>query len=247
MKIAALTDIGSCRQENQDNYCARQLVDGTGWGLVCYGGANGGRVASTLATQTMLRYFDHSLRTIENGEEKAFMMRAFDNANRAVYEKATSDPEVLGMGTTGVCALQRGNLAHIVHAGDSRAYLWHGGAIRQLTRDHSRVQQLVDSGQITREQAALHPQKNLITRALGVSANIVPEYNRCEVVPGDLLLLCTDGLTNMVPDAELALLLQESAFFDAPGVLVDRALKGGGQDNITVLLLGVETTEETNG
>ena len=100
---------------------------------------------------------------------------------------------------------------------------------------------------ITREQAALHPQKNLITRALGVSANIVPEYNRCEVVPGDLLLLCTDGLTNMVPDAELALLLQESAFFDAPGVLVDRALKGGGQDNITVLLLGVETTEETNG
>ena len=139
------------------------------------------------------------------------------------------------------------NLAHIVHAGDSRAYLWHGGAIRQLTRDHSMVQQLVDSGQITREQAALHPQKNLITRALGVSANIVPEYNRCEVVPGDLLLLCTDGLTNMVPDAELALLLQESAFFDAPGVLVDRALKGGGQDNITVLLLGVETTEETNG
>ena len=127
MKIAALTDIGSCRQENQDNYCARQLVDGTGWGLVCdgMGGANGGRVASTLATQTMLRYFDHSLRTIENGEEKAFMMRAFDNANRAVYEKATSDPEVLGMGTTGVCALQRGNLAHIVHAGDSRAYLWH--------------------------------------------------------------------------------------------------------------------------
>ena len=168
MKIAALTDIGSCRQENQDNYCARQLVDGTGWGLVCdgMGGANGGRVASTLATQTMLRYFDHSLRTIENGEEKAFMMRAFDNANRAVYEKATSDPEVLGMGTTGVCALQRGNLAHIVHAGDSRAYLWHGGAIRQLTRDHSMVQQLVDSGQITREQAALHPQKNLITRAL---------------------------------------------------------------------------------
>ena len=213
MKIAALTDIGSCRQENQDNYCARQLVDGTGWGLVCdgMGGANGGRVASTLATQTMLRYFDHSLRTIENGEEKAFMMRAFDNANRAVYEKATSDPEVLGMGTTGVCALQRGNLAHIVHAGDSRAYLWHGGAIRQLTRDHSMVQQLVDSGQITREQAALHPQKNLITRALGVSANIVPEYNRCEVVPGDLLLLCTDGLTNMVPDAELALLREKHA------------------------------------
>ncbi len=109
------------------------------------------------------------------------------------------------------------------------------------------VQQLVDSGQITREQAALHPQKNLITRALGVSANIVPEYNRCEVVPGDLLLLCTDGLTNMDTRCRACAAFAGSAFFDAPGGLVDRALKGGGQDNITVLLLGVETTEETNG
>lgn len=175
------------------------------------------------------------------------MMRAFDNANRAVYEKATSDPEVLGMGTTGVCALQRGNLAHIVHAGDSRAYLWHGGAIRQLTRGSFHGAAAGGQRADHPRTGRLPPQKNLITRALGVSANIVPEYNRCEVVPGDLLLLCTDGLTNMVPDAELALLLQESAFFDAPGVLVDRALKGGGQDNITVLLLGVETTEETNG
>lgn len=245
MKIAALTDIGSCRQENQDNYCARQLVDGTGWGLVCdgMGGANGGRVASTLATQTMLRYFDHSLRTIENGEEKAFMMRAFDNANRAVYEKATSDPEVLGMGTTGVCALQRGNLAHIVHAGDSRAYLWHGGAIRQLTRDHSMVQQLVEAGSITPEQAASHPGKNLITRALGVREDVRPEYQKLELKAGDKLLLCTDGLTNMVPDEAIAATLSNTGFFAAAERLVQMALEGGGTDNVTVLLLGMEPTE----
>lgn len=245
MKIAALTDIGSCRQENQDNYCARQLVDGTGWGLVCdgMGGANGGRVASTLATQTMLRYFDHSLRTIENGEEKAFMMRAFDNANRAVYEKATSDPEVLGMGTTGVCALQRGNLAHIVHAGDSRAYLWHGGAIRQLTRDHSMVQQLVEAGSITPEQAASHPGKNLITRALGVREDVRPEYQQLELKAGDKLLLCTDGLTNMVPDEAIAAALSNTGFFAAAERLVQMALEGGGTDNVTVLLLGMEPTE----
>lgn len=245
MKIAALTDIGSCRQENQDNYCARQLVDGTGWGLVCdgMGGANGGRVASTLATQTMLRYFDHSLRTIENGEEKAFMMRAFDNANRAVYEKATSDPEVLGMGTTGVCALQRGNLAHIVHAGDSRAYLWHGGAIRQLTRDHSMVQQLVEAGSITPEQAASHPGKNLITRALGVREDVRPEYQKLELKAGDKLLLCTDGLTNMVPDEAIAATLSNTGFFAAAERLVQMALGGGGTDNVTVLLLGMEPTE----
>ena len=253
MKIAGLTDIGSCRQENQDNFCARQLVDGSGWGVVCdgMGGANGGRVASAIATASMLQYFDRQLRCLRHGEEKQFILHGFDLTNRAVYDKATSDPDMLGMGTTGVCAYVYGNMAHVVHAGDSRAYLWHAGTIRQITRDHSMVQQLVDSGQITREQAALHPQKNLITRALGVSASIVPEYNRCEVAAGDILLLCTDGLTNMVPDEEIALILQESAFFDAPRLLVDRALRGGGQDNITVLLLGVESTDQsregTNG
>lgn len=249
MKIAALTDIGSCRQENQDNYCAQQLTNGTAWGIVCdgMGGANGGRIASHIATDSMLRYFQKQLHTMTAGEEKPFIMHGFDITNRAVYEKATSDPEMLGMGTTGVCVYVAKGMAHVVHAGDSRAYLFHGGVIRQLTRDHSMVQQLVDSGQITREQAAQHPQKNLITRALGVASSIVPEYSRCEVVAGDILLLCTDGLTNMIPDTEISLLLQETPFFDAPSVLVDRALQGGGQDNITVMLMGVEGTEENHG
>ena len=99
----------------------------------------------------------------------------------------------------------------------------------------------------SREQAAVHPQKNLITRALGVSANIVPEYNRCEIEEGDILLLCTDGLTNMVADDDIAQVLREVPFFDATSILVDRALQAGGQDNITVLLMGVEATEVNNG
>lgn len=140
-----------------------------------------------------------------------------------------------------------GGLAHVVHAGDSRAYLFHEGEMRQITRDHSMVQQLVDSGKITREQAAQHPKKNLITRALGVSANIVPEYNRCEIEVGDILLLCSDGLTNMISDEEIALVLREVPFFEAPSILVDRALQAGGQDNITVLLMGVEITEVNHG
>ena len=181
------------------------------------------------------------------GGEKSFIMRGFDITNRAVYEKATSDPEMMGMGTTGVCAYAGGGLAHVVHAGDSRAYLFHEGEMRQITRDHSMVQQLVDSGKITREQAAQHPKKNLITRALGVSANIVPEYNRCEIEVGDILLLCSDGLTNMISDEEIALVLREVPFFEAPSILVDRALQAGGQDNITVLLMGVEITEVNHG
>ena len=249
MKIAAITDIGSCRQENQDNYCAQQLAGGTAWGIVCdgMGGVNGGRIAARIATDTMQQYVARQMRALQPGGEKSFIMRGFDVTNRAVYDKATSDPEMLGMGTTGVCAYAGNGYAHIVHAGDSRAYLYHEGNLRQITRDHSMVQQLVDSGQITREQASLHPQKNLITRALGVAANIVPEYNRCEIEAGDILLLCTDGLTNMIPDSEIARILKEVPFFDATSILVDRALQAGGQDNITVLLMGVETTEVNNG
>lgn len=249
MKIAAITDIGSCRQENQDNYCAQQLPGGTAWGIVCdgMGGVNGGRIAAHIATDTMQQYFARQMRFLQPGGEKSFIMRGFDITNRAVYEKATSDPEMMGMGTTGVCAYAGGGLAHVVHAGDSRAYLFHEGEMRQITRDHSMVQQLVDSGKITREQAAQHPKKNLITRALGVSANIVPEYNRCEIEVGDILLLCSDGLTNMISDEEIALVLREVPFFEAPSILVDRALQAGGQDNITVLLMGVEITEVNHG
>lgn len=249
MKIAAITDIGSCRQENQDNYCAQQLAGGTAWGIVCdgMGGVNGGRIAAHIATDTMQQYFARQMRALQPGNEKSFIMRGFDITNRAVYEKATSDPEMMGMGTTGVCAYASEGMAHVVHAGDSRAYLFHEGTLRQITRDHSMVQQLVDSGKITREQAAQHPKKNLITRALGVSANIVPEYNRCEIEVGDILLLCSDGLTNMISDEEIALVLREVPFFEAPSILVDRALQAGGQDNITVLLMGVEITEVNHG
>lgn len=245
MKVAAITDIGSCRQENQDNYCAQQAADGTAWGIVCdgMGGVNGGKVASRIATESMLQFLGKSLPDVPDGGEKQCILRGFDIANRAVYDKATSDPEMLGMGTTGVCVYVTPQAAHIVHAGDSRAYLYHNSTLRQITRDHSMVQQLVDSGRITREQAANHPQKNLITRALGVSSTIVPEYNRCPVAAGDILLLCTDGLTNMVPDEEIRLILTEAGFFDAPDILLERALQAGGQDNITIMLIGVETTE----
>ena len=123
MKIAAITDIGSCRQENQDNYCAQQFTDGSGWGLVCdgMGGAAGGREASRIATDTMLQYVTRQLHTMQRGEEKQFLMHGFDVTNRKVYDEATTNPEMMGMGTTAVCAYVKDGMAHIVHAGDSRA------------------------------------------------------------------------------------------------------------------------------
>ena len=110
MKLAAITDIGSCRQENQDNYCAQQLPGGTAWGIVCdgMGGVNGGRVASRIATHTMQQYFAKELPELQPGAEKAFLLRGFDIINRAVYDKATASPEMLGMGTTGVCQYRAG-------------------------------------------------------------------------------------------------------------------------------------------
>ena len=249
MQSWGLTDPGCVRKQNQDSYRIEQLDRGNLLCIVCdgMGGVNGGRIAARIATDTMQQYFARHMKALQPGMEKTFIMRGFDITNRAVYEKSTSDPEMQGMGTTGVCAYASRGMAHVVHAGDSRAYLFHAGGLRQITRDHSMVQQLVDSGQITREQAAVHPQKNLITRALGVSANIVPEYNRCEIEAGDILLLCTDGLTNMVADDDIAQVLREVPFFDATSILVDRALQAGGQDNITVLLMGVEATEVNNG
>ena len=121
MKIAAITDIGSCRQENQDNYCAQQLAGGTAWGIVCdgMGGVNGGRIAARIATDTMQQYFARHMKALQPGMEKTFIMRGFDITNRAVYEKSTSDPEMQGMGTTGVCAYASRGMAHVVHAGET--------------------------------------------------------------------------------------------------------------------------------
>ena len=249
MKITAKTDIGRVRAENQDCYRAVRFADGSAWALVCdgMGGANSGRLAAHLAADAMEAYWQAHPGEPAPGKEEAFLMDGFQVMNQCIWHHAAQNEEDEGMGTTGVCAYASRGMAHLVHAGDSRAYLFHAGALRQITRDHSMVQQLVDSGQITREQAAVHPQKNLITRALGVSANIVPEYNRCEIEDGDILLLCSDGLTNMVSDEDIAQVLREVPFFDATSILVDRALQAGGQDNITVLLMGVEATEVNNG
>ena len=178
MKIAAITDIGSCRQENQDNYCAQQLAGGTAWGIVCdgMGGVNGGRIAARIATDTMQQYFARHMKALQPGMEKTFLMRGFDITNRAVYEKSTSDPEMQGMGTTGVCAYASRGMAHVVHAGDSRAYLFHAGGLRQITRDHSMVQQLVDGHEATArtgrsvfkiaDSASDQPTADLITKRL---------------------------------------------------------------------------------
>ena len=242
MKLAAKTDIGYGRLENQDNYRAGRLPDDTVWGLICdgMGGANSGKLASQLAAQALEEYFDQGLADLVPGQEIEFLRKAVQQANQAIYEEASRHPEHTGMGTTVAGALVRGGHAWLFHAGDSRVYLFRAGQIRQLTRDHSMVQELVENGTITAQQAATHPRKNIITRALGVNPTVETETGECTVRPGDVLLLCSDGLSNPVSDRTMARILTEVPFYEAADVLVAKALEHGGQDNITVLLIGVE-------
>ncbi len=246
MKLAGKTDIGSCRKENQDNYRAARLPDDTVWAVVCdgMGGAAAGELASRIATDTLENCFEAGLRGLQKGQEQAFLKHCITQANLAIYREAAADASLRGMGTTAVCCLLRENTLHVVHVGDSRAYLCRNDQITQLTRDHSRVQELVEAGRMTKEEAEASPERNLITRALGVEPGVLVDYSAFPVQEGDVILLCSDGLSGVVQDKQLLAIVQHNPFFSVPRRLVDQALKAGGQDNITALLIGVEKTED---
>ena len=210
-------------------------------------GARGGREASQCACSVIERCFQEQYNQCIPGEEETFLKKALLSANRYVFNKAAHEESLAGMGTTAVCALVRGGEATLCHAGDSRAYLYRDGKLAQLTHDHSYVQELVDCGTITQEQAEHHPQKNIITRALGVDYRLEPEFTTAPLQKGDILLLCSDGLTNAVPTEQLEQLLRSGSFYDLPDVLIRTANENGGPDNITALLVGVEPMEVRHG
>ena len=249
MKLAGKTDVGRVRQENQDDYRAGELPGGAVWALVCdgMGGAKGGREASQGACNVIENFFQEQYAQCGAGQEEPFLKKALLYANRFVFQKAAHEEALAGMGTTAVCALVRSGNVYLCHAGDSRAYLIRDGKLTQLTHDHSYVQELVDCGTITEEEAEHHPQKNIITKALGVDYRLEPEFTAAKLKREDQLLLCTDGLTNMVPVEEMEELLAQGAFYDLPDRLIEAANAHGGSDNITALLLAVEPTEVEHG
>lgn len=249
MKLAGKTDVGRVRQENQDDYRAGELPGGAVWALVCdgMGGAKGGREASQGACNVIENFFQEQYAQCGAGQEEPFLKKALLYANRFVFQKAAHEEALAGMGTTAVCALVRSGNVYLCHAGDSRAYLIRDGKLTQLTHDHSYVQELVDCGTITEEEAEHHPQKNIITKALGVDYRLEPEFTAAKLKRKDRLLLCTDGLTNMVPVEEMEELLAQGTFYDLPDRLIEAANAHGGSDNITALLLAVEPTEVEHG
>jgi serine/threonine protein phosphatase PrpC len=234
------TDQGLVRANNEDNFHVDEKL-----GLLVVadgmGGHASGETASQLAVNIIRDYFQGARKPIGKEDhtysaESNRLRSAIVLANQAVYEAAQSSPHLKGMGTTIAAVLLTGNRASIAHIGDSRVYLVRGGAIEQLTDDHSIVNEQVRLELITREEATKSEMKNILTKALGISPDMEPDLNEMTLFHGDILLLCSDGLHGMVPDEEI---LEMVASTDNPDVVCDsligKALENGGSDNVTVV------------
>lgn len=240
MKIVAKTDKGMVRESNQDAYAVGELPGEVAWAVVCdgMGGASGGNIASALAVKVISKKINDSYNEKMRDSSIANMLdSAITAANIEVYDMADSRPELRGMGTTVVCAVVRNNVAIIAHAGDSRAYLADKNGLRQITTDHSLVQDLVNKGKITAEEAEHHPNKNLITRAVGVDKIIDVDFAITDINDDEILILCSDGLTNYVTVEEMHEDISDGQYYAFADRLVKHANNNGGGDNITVVAM----------
>jgi protein phosphatase len=236
MKVASMTDPGRVRKTNEDSFFADGRL-----GLLIVadgmGGHKGGEVASRIAVETISAVIGTRLAGVD-GDLDGLIRGSIEQADAQIRAQADTDPALEDMGTTLVLALCRGSAIHLAHLGDSRAYLIHDGSIRQLTEDHSLVAQMLKAGQLTAEEAPHFRLRNVVTRSLGNKAPSEVEQATVEWGAGDYLLLCTDGLTNMVEAAEL-----QSVIADGGADIertcreaIDRANRKGGRDNITAIL-----------
>jgi serine/threonine protein phosphatase PrpC len=240
MKGFAKTDVGKAREMNQDYYSIPSsesdlqlyiLADGMG-------GYNGGEIASRLAAETTKNYIQNNFKKIEHDKEAILKLikDAMEYANMVVYEESKKDQNLQGMGTTlDVCFIYNSKI-YIGHVGDSRIYLIKKDIARKITKDHSYVQQLVEDKKITREEAEHHPKKNMLLKALGCTSYVEPDIRARNLEKDDILLMCSDGLTNMVEESKIYEVVRENKE-KAPEILVNLANNAGGYDNITVITI----------
>jgi serine/threonine protein phosphatase PrpC len=243
LEFFCASDTGRARSNNEDSAVLDEatslvvLADGMG-------GYNAGEVASGMCTsfiKTELgRWLAEASESATDTDVRRAMDICVDNANRAIFNAANSNPQYAGMGTTLVVGVFRENRLLLGHVGDSRCYRQRGGRLVQITHDHSLLQEQIDSGLITAEQAAFSSNKNLVTRAVGVEDTVLLETHLHDVMPGDLYMLCSDGLSDMVEDETISQLLQSCELLpEAARALIDTANEAGGKDNISVVLVRV--------
>jgi serine/threonine protein phosphatase PrpC len=237
LEIAARSDLGRVRTFNEDSFVADA---DRGVAAVADGMAeqHGADVAARLATTTLVQ----SLLAGQNLAPRAATHAAFATANRAIIERARAEPALKGMGTTLALAWFRGDRVAIAHVGDSRVYRWRGGRLERLTTDHSFVQSQLAAGNMTSAEARVSRSRQIVTRALGTDDQVVPDLGEHEVLPGDLYLLCTDGLHDLVEDGDIAAALEVLApnVELAAATLVTMANDRGGRDNVSVVVIRVD-------
>ena len=243
MEYRGVTHVGLVRSQNQDCYDCFGLPGGAAFAVVCdgMGGPMGGEVASALSRDVIRDVIDGSY-TADMDEDAALQLLrvALEAANAAVYERAANENEHAGMGTTVVASIIRADMAFVANVGDSRAYLFTEQGLEKITHDHSVVQEMLDGGTITEDEARSHPQKNIITRALGTQESVNIDFFKAALTPGCRILLCTDGLTNMVGDADISWeLARPGASGEVLSSLLHRALEAGATDNVTAVLVDV--------
>lgn len=244
IRVQGITDVGLVRKENQDAYAVREeTLSGHTVCVVCdgMGGAAGGKLASQIAVTTYLEELEKVLTAAMNPEQlREASSYAVSLANRAIQTVAGESPEYGGMGTTLVSAITYEDGAVITNVGDSRAYHISAAGITRVTKDHSLVQSMVERGDITAEEARRHPNRNLITRALGPDIDAECDGYICPMAAGEFLLLCSDGLVNTVTDQEmLSVVLHSEGLEHALEWLLQIAKEHGAPDNVTAVLLQV--------
>jgi PPM family protein phosphatase len=239
LRTAHLTHPGRKRRHNEDSYVHQPPLFAIADGM---GGAKAGEVASGLAVEAL------QLRPDLSGDDEAYVVDLIQEANRRVYARAHEDSEAAGMGTTMTVALVDDEHGRVTfgHVGDSRAYRVRGEQLEQLTDDHSLVGELIRSGKLTREEAEVHPQRSVITRALGTDPSVDVDTFVVDTEPDDIYLLCSDGLSGMVSDTAILEIVQDNRrnLQEATKALVAAANRGGGDDNITVVVFALDGIEE---
>lgn len=240
IKAYAKSDKGNVRETNEDYFYISNSLDQVQLYLLAdgMGGYNGGEIASQLAVQTAKNYIENNFKDIEKDRDSIIQLlgSSMEYANMVVYEKAKENPELQGMGTTLEICLIYNNKAYIGHVGDSRIYRVRKQFIRKLTQDHSYVQKLVKEGTITKEQAEHHPQKNMLMKALGCNAFVEPDVMVKGFLKDDILIMCSDGLSNMV-EQQTIYEMSSKNIEQATKDLVQLAKDRGGYDNITVVII----------
>ena len=240
MLIKGNTDIGKVRSANEDSFDFGVFDDGTAWAVVCdgMGGVRGGHIASSLATELVgdkIRKCYNKLMPVYSFEN--IFLSTITTANVIVNDRSFTDTEFKGMGTTIVAAIVKDNQACIAHVGDSRIYKITSEGITQITKDHSLAQEMLDNGQITKEEFENYPKKNIITRALGIEEKIEIDFDFTAVGEGEALLLCSDGLSGLLSEEEILEIYNNNDFELLSDEYIKAANDKGGYDNITVVVM----------